>query len=249
MRLNYTYQNIPKPCLHPIRLPSGTSITEYEPSDHVWHRGLWFTFKFVNGVNYWEERDPVFGYQRTEMYQETADTLTHTLRWEDETQGIPLTETRQLSFREHDDVLVIDWHTEMTATTAVTLDRTPFTTWGGYGGLFIRLRNDLTEAQCVFSDGTRTPRPVGERYQWGGIEGTLPEGDTVGVVFLPHTRNPRHPEPFYGSAKPNYNFLGAAPLFHEPLLIPAGETLTYRSRVLILPRRITASEVAEWLAQ
>ena len=63
-RLRYDYASAPKPFIHPIKLPDGTVITEHEPADHIWHRGLWFAFKFVNGINYWEERDEVIGYQK-----------------------------------------------------------------------------------------------------------------------------------------------------------------------------------------
>jgi hypothetical protein len=32
-------------------------LTRDEPDDHPWHHGLWFTIKFVNGENFWEEYD------------------------------------------------------------------------------------------------------------------------------------------------------------------------------------------------
>ena len=25
-----------------------------QPADHRWHHGLWFSWKFIDGVNYWE---------------------------------------------------------------------------------------------------------------------------------------------------------------------------------------------------
>src|SRR5205823_405006 len=40
---------------HPVTTPSGFTLTLFEPHDHVWHRGLWFTIKFINGENFWEE--------------------------------------------------------------------------------------------------------------------------------------------------------------------------------------------------
>ena len=143
--------------------------------------------------------------------------------------------------------MALTWRTMLTAQEDVTLDRTPFTTWGGYGGLFVRLRNDLKDAQLVFDDGTVTTRCTGERYKWGGIEGTTPDGKDCAVVFLPNSRNTRYPEPFYGAAKPDYHFFGPAPLFHEPIVLNEGETLTYQVRVLILPRRINPDEINAFL--
>ena len=143
----------------------------------------------------------------------------------------------------HQDILSLSLYFHVYARTEVVLDRTPFTTWGGYGGLFVRLRNDLQNARLVFDDGTVATKCTGERYQWGGIEGTTPEGSDCAVVFLPDKNNTRWPEPFYGHARPDYHFFGPAPLFHGPITLAPAETLSYGVRVLVLPRRINPDEV------
>ena len=51
----YVYGGKPKPFFHPVRTPAGFTLTLFEPHDHIWHRGLWFTIKFINGENFWEE--------------------------------------------------------------------------------------------------------------------------------------------------------------------------------------------------
>ena len=33
----------------------GTTLTWFQPADHRWHRALWFTWKKINGIVYWEE--------------------------------------------------------------------------------------------------------------------------------------------------------------------------------------------------
>ena len=48
------------PWFHPLATPSGVEITRNRPWDHPWHRGLWFSWKYVNGVNFWNE-DPRTG--------------------------------------------------------------------------------------------------------------------------------------------------------------------------------------------
>lgn len=237
-RLVYDHTSAPKPFFHPICLPDGTVITEHEPADHIWHRGLWFAFKFVNGINYWEERDPIVGQQRTVAAHTDGTTHTSTLHWHDQEQ-VRLIEQRQWQQTlDNDGTITLTWHSRLEAQEDIVLDRTPYTTWGGYGGLFVRLLDDLKDARLVFSDGTVATKCTGERYEWGAIEGTTPDGQDCAVVFLPDPANTRWPEPFYGHAKPNYHFFGPAPLFHEPLSLAAGEVLDYRVRVLILPRRI-----------
>lgn len=249
-RLRYDYASAPKPFLHPLRLPDGTVITEHEPADHVWHRGLWFAFKFVNGINYWEERDEIIGQQETlktpqAVAKPDGITLWSTVDWRDQDQE-RVCENREWRCQLTDNgAMLLHWRSKLEAIEAITLDRTPFTTWGGYGGLFVRLRNDLQNARLVFDDGTITTKCTGERYQWGGIEGTTPEGSDCAVVFLPDKNNTRWPEPFYGHARPDYHFFGPAPLFHGPITLAQGETLSYGVRVLILPRRIDPNEVSQ----
>ena len=47
-----------KPFVHPLCLPDGRCVTDIRPKDHPWHLGLWFCWKFINGLNYWEPRRP-----------------------------------------------------------------------------------------------------------------------------------------------------------------------------------------------
>ena len=39
---------------HPLGLPGTPALTVDSPGDHVWHHGLWFSWKYIDGVNYWE---------------------------------------------------------------------------------------------------------------------------------------------------------------------------------------------------
>ena len=41
----------------PVRTPAGHVLTREAPPDHPWHHALWFTIKFVDGDNFWEEYD------------------------------------------------------------------------------------------------------------------------------------------------------------------------------------------------
>ena len=50
-----------KPFIHPLCLPDGRCVTELRPKDHPWHLGLFFCWKFINGLNYWEPRGPSHG--------------------------------------------------------------------------------------------------------------------------------------------------------------------------------------------
>ncbi|MBC8101320.1 MAG: PmoA family protein [Cytophagales bacterium] len=265
-RLRYHYQlaedaapSAPKPFCHPIRTPEGREITAESPSDHAWHRGLWMTWKFVNGVNYWEENQEVVGRQVT-LQPPTLQAVPgeagavcwiSEIAWRDRKDGAEqtrLTERRTITCRlVADGAMVLDWISEQTPQEAVILDRAPFTTWGGYSGLVARMTQALQEQEIVLADGTRTSRPTGQRHAWGGIEGQLEANQDhchcAAFVFLPSPRNRRYPEPMYGNANRSGSFFGPAPLFESPLSLENGEVLRHACRVLILPRRIDADEV------
>jgi hypothetical protein len=271
-RLRYNYQlpddpapSAPKPFFHPIRTPEGLEVTAEAPLDHTWHRGLWFTFKFVNGVNYWEERDAVFGRQVTleppaiHASDEIEDVvrISGPLEWRDAKGGaeaVRIDEQRVLDIRfAEDDALIVDWHSTLVPREDVTLDRTPYTTWGGYGGVVVRLTQAVQKQRILLANRTETDRPTGQPHPWGAIDAQLDtlQDRYVGFLFLPSPDNRRYPEPMYGTAKPFFNFFGPAPLFHEPLKLAKGEPLRHACRVVILPRRVDASEAdgyhREWL--
>ena len=53
----YNFNNrFGKPYFHPVRVKNST-LTCVSPPDHPWHLGLWFSWKYINGVNYWEYLD------------------------------------------------------------------------------------------------------------------------------------------------------------------------------------------------
>ena len=237
----YDYSSAPKPFFHPLNTPGGHLLTNFQPKDHVWHRGLWFTIKYVNGKNYWEENDE-FGAQVTLL----APTISHPsagaveiasdLEWRHPQEPTPvITEHRVLGIAMVDDsTYAIDFDTTLTAQADLLLDRTPFTTWGGYGGLTIRGSRSWINSKILISDGAETDRPTGIPGNWAQLYGDL-DGDTdltAGVAMLDHPQNPRHPSPWYGATGGGL-YLNPAFLFHEPMTVESGKQLRFRYRVLV----------------
>ena len=238
----YNYNTLPKPCFHPLNTPAGHCLSLYEPHDHLWQRGLWFAIKFVNGDNYWEERPP-FG------TQQVLDPLTITqdwagrvrvesdLHWLPPGSQEPVVHERRI-FSHHplsDDAYALDFEFELVPQIDVELERTPFTTWGGYGGLAFRGTRNWEETCLLFADGSTSTRPVGVRAPWCDLSGKLDGGleQTGGIALFDHPTNPRHPVPWYGNNRPGYYFLNAAILFEEPMVLAAGATLALRYRVVV----------------
>lgn len=236
----YRYgSHLPKPCVHPLRTPSGGCLSGFETSDHPWHRGLWFAIKSLNEVNYWEEYE---GCGRQQSIREPTVTLPdarsaridHRIAWVSASQGVAMEEQRSLTFRWIDaQTRSIDWVSQLTPQTELVLDRTPYTTWGGYGGLAMRCSREAHNTKFQTSDGNEREEVIGEGHAWCCMNGQLDGGPErfFGIAMLDDVGNPRSPSPWYGKAR-DYNFLNAAFLFHEPMRAPQAVDLTLRYRVL-----------------
>ena len=100
-----------------------------------------------------------------------------------------------------DDAYAIDWSITLEPQVDVVLDRTPFTTWGGYGGLSVRGRPDWTDTRLLLDDGSEHERVLGVPSAWCDLSGTV-DGTEAGLLLLHGPDNPRHPVPWYGSTAP-----------------------------------------------
>jgi hypothetical protein len=234
----------PRPYVHPLTTPAGALLSVEAPADHPWHHALWFTIKFVNGENFWEEYGD-FGTLRATTVDAAGATTTASLDWvAPDGETVRLRETRTLTTTSiDDDAYAIDWTEQLAVPAPTVLDRTPFTTWGGYGGLTLRGAPDWTDTAIRLDDGVTRERTLGERSRWLAIDGTAPIGGPApapaGVVILDHPDNPRFPTPWYASNRADTygegwaNFVNAAFLWDEPLTVEPDAPLRLRYRVLV----------------
>jgi hypothetical protein len=240
---SYRYAaDLARPCLHPLVTPAGHTVTAFEPADHLWHRGVWFTIKFVNGVNFWEENGPAVGRQVTAAVPSVARddagrlVIAHELRWTSDSTGDVLRETRQLGVHQmaaadRSPLLVVEWRSDLLALQDLLLDRTPYTTWGGYGGFTFRGAEGMRDLRAILPDGASETAVVAHAADWVVIEGTTAGGARVSVGLGGHDSNPRSrpgPEAWYGKAVPEYVFMNASFLFHAARHVARGETLSFR---------------------
>jgi len=227
-RWHYNADHRKRPNLHPVASPSGAVLTRDAPDDHPWHHGLWFTIKYVNEENFWEEQPP-YG-----VLRHVDDTHVQWIRPDRET--VIIDDERTFTHVDlADDAYAIDISIALTPRDDVVLDRTPFTTWGGYGGLSLRGRPDWTDTRIMLSDGTTHDRVLGTPAKWCDISGSVDGGD-AGLLMIP-----AEPEtPWYGSTRAaTYgdegwsNFLNAAFLWDGPEAVAAGTTRRFEFRVVV----------------
>lgn len=236
----YVYGGKPKPFFHPLCTPAGHVLSVYQPWDHVWHRGLWYTIKFINEINFWEEKDSPYGVQRavnppTVTHEGDAITVSSQQAWVQPDGETVIDEQRTFRYAPLDqDAYTLDFSFDLTPRVAVKLDRTPFTTWGGYGGLVFRGNRNWQKTALTFDDGSTSDRPTPKHSKWcdltGLVDGAL--NTSAGIATFDHPTNPRHPTPWYGSTGAGHYYC-AAFLFHEPMSLEAGEPLKQKYRVIV----------------
>ena len=243
-----------KPYFHPLALSDGTVLTAQHPSDHPWHLGLWHSWKYIDGINYWEYKPELpWDYAgETELIRFSAITnpdytadLHLAIGYRPEGGDVILNELRniKLSRPEPKYGYRIDLDQQFEAADAgIVLDRTPLPAepegkpWGGYAGLSMRFSQDMFRPVFINSDGS-TSKAHGQRFAWKYYGLLSMRGAHCGLAILDHPDNPRHPANWFmeDSAADPFFYFGPAPLFEAPMHLSPGESLRFRYRVLLLP--------------
>lgn len=250
-----------KPCFHPLALPGGRVLTLDEPGDHRWHHGLWFSWKLINGVNYWEN-DARTG----RPAGRTAWTVTGIDKRDDGSARMAL----QLEYapaggdavlREQrvlevgapaaDGSFAIDWDCRFTAAQDCVLDRTPppgapgGKANGGYAGLSLRLpnlqaRQAVTTAGPVVWNKDDRFRTKAAAMEYDGVLA----GEPVGVAILDHASNLNAPSPWYAIRSKAMTFFTPAVICDGAEHLASGAGFTLRYRVVVHPGRWDAARLA-----
>lgn len=253
--------NETKPSFHPLALAAGPTLSCYRPQDHPWHRGLWFSWKYINKVNYWEEdRKTGLAEGKTEWRPPLLETrpdfsarLVLELDYHPTNSPVVLTEHRIITVGPPDQSggYHLDWDMTFRAVGEnVVLDRAPpvdekgNNVAGGYAGLGIRVAEDLAEAQAVTRDG-----PVA--FENNRFRGRAPALDfsgvidhrTVGIAILDNIANLNSPTPWYVLNNPPIYYISPAIITYQPATLPAGTTLALRYRVVVHPGRWTREQL------
>jgi hypothetical protein len=237
-----------KPFFHPLATADGRVLTNNAPQDHPWHHGLWFSWKYINGVNYWENNGVTGKPDGTttwsdvdvETHHDYSARITMALEYRGPTDDKPLlTEQRSMDISppQRDGGYTIDWASDFTAAKRVKLDRSPFTpeSAGGYAGLSVRFAAAMEDRQAVARGGPLEFNR-GNRYRGHQVavdySGRV-DGELVGLAFLDHPENVRHPTAWYLLRHPAIGYMNAAVLHDDALVLDAGQTLFLRYRLVV----------------
>ncbi|MBZ0293649.1 MAG: PmoA family protein [Anaerolineae bacterium] len=261
-----------QPYLHPVRSQSTNhSLTLNAPFDHSWHKGLWWSWKLINGVVFWEDRlsdhegeggSFVVDHSvvdRGDGCFEVNQTLEMRIVNTDE---LLLTETRRLVFRPHvvgvPGGWIIDWDMTTTAVVDCELGCSPFypeESWGGYMGMSYRPARCLGWHEFILNSENQTGADAchGQAARWIAYSGAIDElgyGDgenppLAGMALLSHPENLRHPEPMYATAMQHGDRqFGDMSIFHISPLMREGFNLKAGEQLHLRYRVIPFSGIA-----
>lgn len=254
-----------KPYFHPLAAVGRQPFTAHRPKDHPWHRGLWFSWKYIDGLNYWEEdkesglskgRTRVKGWQH-EMLKDQMVRIEMDIDYAPAGQEQPLlSEKRVIVISPPSDKghYHLDWHAEFSAVgKGVELNRTPppgqpnGKSWGGYAGLSLRMNPTARDGQWFNSAAQQGDAVNRQAAHW--LVYGLP--DQTGLLMMDHPDNPKPSSKWYIFAK--MPFFSPVPVHDSPLTVVPGTPLKLAYRLVVMPT-IPSPELAnaawkQWLKE
>ncbi|MFX4292120.1 PmoA family protein [Streptomyces bohaiensis] len=267
----------PKPYLHPLRTLSGGVVTDYRPNDHRWHKGLQLTSSHLSGQNIWGGRcyvHPV-GYQPFperlgSMEHDGFESLTETedgaviaerLTWRNHDGDGWVDERRRIEAHRVDPeagAWTLTWTSTLTNVRGEELRFGSPTTAGremaGYTGLFWRGPRAFRNGKVLGPHG-EGQELMGSQGAWLSYSGEFDGIDGHATVVFEHA--PENGQDGSGTEHPSHWFVRSDPFaavapswaFFDELVLPAGESLVRRYRVVIADGAWEREQTEAYLAQ
>lgn len=256
-------QKYGKAFFDPLGPAGGPRLTNFKPEDHPWHYGLWFSWKYINGANYWEENRTTGKAEGLTSWTPPAidaspdgrASIAMDVAYTHPSGRVDLKETRQIvvSAPAADGSFSIDWRARFAAgPEGAILGRTPMPGEpngafnGGYAGLGVRLASEPLVMTLVSSEGPVTAfsrnraRPnaaaVGANFADNGTH-------VGGIAMLSAPENIGERAPWYLVNEPAMRFMDPAVLAPAVRTLKAGETWTLHYRVLLSRAAWTADSL------
>jgi hypothetical protein len=249
-----------KPFFHPLTGAGATALTNFKPEDHPWHYGLWFSWKYINRANYWEEdrnTGRAEGATRwstplIETTLEGAATIQLELTYTHPTGRVDMTESRRLhiSAPASDGSYTIDWRGRFIAgKEGAILDRTPMPgepdgrVNGGYAGLGLRMASSPFVMSTVCSTGlvnrfeSDRARPAAPAVACNFSDAGR---DVGGIAIFSDAANAGENAPWYVINSQQMRFACAAILAPAIRTLKPGEPLELNYRIVVRPNAWTA---------
>jgi len=264
-----------KPYFHPVSSVDGVPLTWKSPPDHAWHHALWFSWKEINGLNYWEEdRKTGLAKGRTEVIDVKVfpndnyfAKIELVISYHPPNELAVLTEKRLLHTSVPDDKgnYHIDWQSTFTAgNDDVELEREPIEgqkggrRWGGYATLACRINTEsLRDIKFLDSEGRIDLDIHTKPTHWVDVSGAIASDSSraAGITIFDHPNNLRHPPPGYvikdwvDAHKLLFAYMNPGFLYNEGFKLQAHQSFTLRYRIFVHRNRGDMKNLAKEFEQ
>lgn len=253
-----TPTSAPRPFMHPVRTLGGIVVTDAHPADHDWHLGASIGVQHANGVNFWG--GPTYtqdlGYRwrtdhgriETTALTRTDNGFTATANWITPAEVTLLME--ETSWRLHPSADPRAWRF-VTRTTLRARDEpvelgSPGTNGrvgGGYGGFTWRFPS-ASDVDVRTSGATGEEATHGTKSPWIAFSARFPDGEATVALAADDPRTASDP---WFVRVADYQGIGSALAWTEPVLLDAGASVTLSFRGLVADGRLADAEVASLL--
>ena len=234
-------RKIGKPYMR-IGLLDGTELTRpwpipkgYSRSDHTWHRALWWSWKAIDGVNYWEKNqqgtDPVKVKVTTNADGSARILMTISYHLPDKP---PVVREERLIEVGPPDVAggyLIKWRATFTPAGKkdVVFNR------NSYGGFAIRMAAEFCGDPKAGKPGWTFVRSQEQKKtkgaRWMAYCGVAQNGKPAGIAIFDHPDNPRHPALW--QTRSHYPYLNPSFTCEEDYTLSPGKPLVLKYGVLV----------------
>lgn len=249
-----------KPFFHPIYV-GRNNLTCVSPDDHLWHVGQWFSWKYINGVNYWEYQNRTYKSEGVTEIQniniipdsDFSAQIELAIIYHPVDGDNVLAERRTINISKprKDGNVYMDYQFEFTALAdSVDINRTPLLgepdgkSWGGYAGLSIRFNQDFMNSHFISSSGYKYSIN-GKTYDWLYMGFTGLDGGLIGSQICIAPNSQREGAAWY-SVNTNdlpFYYFSPAYLYKKSLLLLKGEKFSLNYRVNHLSGEVKQSEL------
>jgi len=262
----YNYNTIKgKSFFHPVNINNST-LTWLSPEDHPWHLGIWHSWKYINGVNYWEydRSDGIAPFNflgitevrniKVEKSEDFSCKFLLDIYYHEKDGPDLMKEQRTISVSAPEDngQFMISYQMKLKALAdQVELNRTPLPheengqSWGGYAGLSVRFSQDLFEPKFINSSGSgEMAHGIPMPWKYYGLRDI--QGEPVGLAIFTHDENLNYPEPWFVTNYEDHPFyyLSPAPIFNAPKVLQKGQELIFGYRIQLYQGSVNADKIA-----
>jgi len=275
----YRHAGGPHVYFWPVIGPGGAKMTRAWPMeevpgeehDHIHHRSLWFSHGLVNGVDFWAEagkgtpKIPIGTIVHDKIVEAKggADSgvLTTSQKWTAPDGTVPITSTQTLRvYARPENERLFDFEVTLKAGDKdVVFGDTKEGTAAIRIAESMRLKGPKSTpgaGKIINSEGETDGKVWGQRAKWVDMSGPI-DAKTLGIAMMDHPKNPRHPTRWHAR---DYGLFAANPFCEAEMdknlpkgsgdyALKAGQSITFRYRILIHEGDAAAAKVAERFAE